>query len=107
VSLIATRGCHNRCDFCLLSAGAERVRYETRPVADVAREFSESGSPYGVFVDNNLGGSRSYLRDLCRALAPLDKIWSAAVTLDVTDEPDLVREMALSDAPGSSWVSRA
>lgn len=95
-SLIATRGCHNRCDFCFLSTGTAERRYEMRPVADVAREFVAAGSPYGVFVDNNLGGSRTYLRSLCRALAPLDKIWSAAVSLDVTDEPDLVREMALS-----------
>lgn len=33
-------------------------------------------------------------------MRPLDKIWSAAVTLDVTDDPDLIREMALAGCNG-------
>ena len=53
-----------------------------------------------MFIDNNLGSNRRYLRALCAALAPLDKIWSAAVTLDVTDEPALVRAMALAGCTG-------
>ena len=99
-SLIATRGCHNRCDFCWLATGEKRMRYEMRPPDDVARELADSGEPYGVFLDNNLGSSKPYLRRLCRALAPLGKIWSAAVTIDVTDDPSLVREMALSGCTG-------
>ena len=53
-----------------------------------------------MFVDNNLGARPDYLRALCRALRPLGKIWSAAVTLDVTDDPSLVREMALAGCMG-------
>jgi radical SAM superfamily enzyme YgiQ (UPF0313 family) len=66
----------------------------------VAREFAADGQPYGVFTDNNLGSNREYLRRLCRALAPLGKIWSAAVSIDVTDDPSLVREMALAGCTG-------
>ncbi len=99
-SVIATRGCHSRCDFCLLSTGGARIRYQARPVEDVAREIRESGEPYAVFLDNNLGASRSSLRSLCRALAPLRIVWSAAVSLDVSDDPELVREMALSGCTG-------
>jgi radical SAM superfamily enzyme YgiQ (UPF0313 family) len=40
------------------------------------------------------------LRSLCAALAPLNKIWSAAVSIDVTDDPALVRAMALSGCTG-------
>ena len=32
--------------------------------------------------------------------APLERIWSAAVSLDVTDDPRLVREMALAGCTG-------
>jgi radical SAM superfamily enzyme YgiQ (UPF0313 family) len=99
-SLIATQGCHNRCDFCYLATGDTRITYQMRPPEQVAREFGETGAPFGVFIDNNLGSNRRYLRSLCRALAPLEKIWSAAVTLDVTDDPDLVREMALAGCTG-------
>lgn len=99
-SLIATRGCHNRCDFCYLATDALRVPYQTLDPADVARQFAQDAQPYAVFTDNNLGASRPYLHSLCRALRPLNRIWSAAVSLDVTDDEDLVREMALAGCTG-------
>jgi radical SAM superfamily enzyme YgiQ (UPF0313 family) len=99
-SLIATRGCHNRCGFCYLATEGLRMPYRMREPAQVASEFAADGQPYGVFIDNNLGSNREYLRSLCRALQPLDKIWSAAVTIDVTDDPVLVREMALAGCTG-------
>ena len=100
VSLIATRGCHNRCGFCYLATQGVRMPYRTRDPALVAAEFAGCGQPYGVFLDNNLGTDREYLRGLCRALGPLNKIWSAAVSLDVTDDAGLVREMALAGCAG-------
>ncbi len=99
-SLIATRGCHNRCGFCYLSTDGLHMPYLTRDVEQVVEEFRADGQPYAVFVDNNLGSRPEYLRRLCRALRPLEKIWSAAVTLDVTDDPSLVREMALAGCTG-------
>jgi radical SAM superfamily enzyme YgiQ (UPF0313 family) len=99
-SLIATRGCHNRCGFCYLSTKGLKMPYLVRDVEQIAREFEEDDQPYGVFIDNNLGSQPEYLRRLCRALRPLEKIWSAAVTLDVTDDPSLVREMALGGCTG-------
>jgi radical SAM superfamily enzyme YgiQ (UPF0313 family) len=99
-SLIATRGCHNRCGFCYLSTDGLHMPYLVRDVEQVAAEFRNDDQPYAVFIDNNLGSRPDYLRKLCRALRPLEKIWSAAVTLDVTDDPSLVREMALGGCTG-------
>jgi radical SAM superfamily enzyme YgiQ (UPF0313 family) len=99
-SLIATRGCHNRCGFCYLSTEGLTMPYQVREVEQVLAEFQADGQPYGVFVDNNLGSRPEYLRSLCRALRPLEKIWSAAVSIDVTDDPTLVREMALAGCTG-------
>jgi radical SAM superfamily enzyme YgiQ (UPF0313 family) len=99
-SLIATRGCHNRCGFCYLSTRGLRMPYRMRHPADIALQFLATRQPYGVFIDNNLGSDRDYLRSLCAALRPLRKIWSAAVTLDVTDEPTVVRDMALAGCTG-------
>src|SRR5439155_7188627 len=99
-SLIATRGCHNRCGFCYLATEGLHMPYLVRDVEQVAAEFQADGQPYAVFVDNNLGSRPEYLRRLCRALRPLERIWSAAVTLDVTDDPTLVREMALAGCTG-------
>src|SRR5579884_4052269 len=99
-SLIATRGCHNRCGFCYLSTDGLHMPYMLRDPEQIAREFEADAQPYGVFVDNNLGSRPEYLRQLCRALRPIQKIWSAAVTIDVTDDPSLVREMAMAGCTG-------
>jgi radical SAM superfamily enzyme YgiQ (UPF0313 family) len=99
-SLIATRGCHNRCGFCYLSTEGLHMPYQMRDPEDIAQQFAATGEPYGVFIDNNLGSKPEYLRALCRALRPLEKIWSAAITIDVTDDESLVRDMALSGCTG-------
>jgi radical SAM superfamily enzyme YgiQ (UPF0313 family) len=99
-SLIATRGCHNRCGFCYLSTSRLHMPYLVRDVGQVVAEAKVDGQPYFVFTDNNLGSRPDYLQQLCRALRPLEKIWSAAVTLDITDDPSLVREMALAGCTG-------
>jgi len=99
-SVIATRGCHNRCGFCYLSTEGLHLPYQTRRPEQVVEELRRDGQPYAVFVDNNLGSRKEYLRRLCRALRPLEMIWSAAVTIDVTDDPTLVREMALAGCTG-------
>ncbi|MBX9627183.1 MAG: B12-binding domain-containing radical SAM protein [Gemmataceae bacterium] len=99
-SINATRGCHNRCGFCYLSTDGLRMPYQCRDVEQVVAEVAADGQPYFVFTDNNLGSRPDYLRELCRGLRPLRKIWSAAVTLDVTDDPSLVREMALGGCTG-------
>ncbi|MGB6472934.1 MAG: radical SAM protein [Candidatus Sulfotelmatobacter sp.] len=99
-SLIATRGCHNRCGFCYLATDGLRMPYRMKRPEQIASEFQENGEPYAVFIDNNLGSRRDYLYALCAALRPINKIWSAAVTIDVTDDPSLIRHMALAGCTG-------
>ena len=99
-SLIATRGCHNRCGFCYLATDGLRMPYRMKHPRQIAAEFQADGQPYAVFVDNNLGSRRDYLHALCQALRPLEKIWSAAVSIDVTDDPGLIRSMALAGCTG-------
>src|SRR3954471_21545457 len=99
-SLIATRGCHNRCGFCYLATDGLAMPYQVRDVEQVVDELRADGQPYAVFTDNNLGSRPEYLRRLCQALRPLGVIWSAAVTIDVTDDPSLVRDMALAGCTG-------
>ena len=99
-SVIATRGCHNRCGFCYLSTEGLHMPYRMRKVEQVVAEITADSQPYAVFVDNNLGSRPGYLRELCAALQPLKIIWSAAVTIDITDDVTLVRDMALAGCTG-------
>ena len=99
-SLVATRGCANHCAFCHLATDGLDMPYQAKDPAAVAAEWAATGEPYAVFLDNNLGSRPDDLRALCRTLTPLEGIWSAAVTIDVTDDPSLVREMALAGCTG-------
>ncbi len=99
-SLIATRGCHNRCSFCYLATDGLRMPYRMRDPEQIVAEFAASGEPYAVFIDNNLGSRRDYLAELCKSLKRIRKVWSAAVTIDVTDDVGLVRDMALAGCMG-------
>ncbi len=47
-----------------------------------------------VFLDNNLGGSPKYLRELCEALIPLKKTWGCALTFNILKDESLVKLMA-------------
>jgi radical SAM superfamily enzyme YgiQ (UPF0313 family) len=99
-SVIATRGCHNRCGFCYLSTDGLHMPYRMREVQQIVDEIRADAQPYVVFIDNNLGSRPAFLRALCAALPALNIIWSAAVTIDVTDDVSLVRDMALSGCTG-------
>lgn len=74
--------------------------YQVLDPQQVVEQFAAEKQPYGVFVDNNLGSKPEYLRRLCHALRPLQKTWSAAVSLDVSDDPQTIREMALAGCMG-------
>lgn len=96
----ASRGCPFSCNFCVLT-GHEQYRY--RPIDHVIRDIRDrmlfNRSLPGVtddvlmFLDNNLGGSPRYLRELCEALLPLKKIWGCALTFNVLRDAELVRLM--------------
>ena len=75
-SLIATRGCHNRCGFCYLATKGLLTPYQMRDVEQVVAEFLADDQPYGVFIDNNLGSRPEYLR------APLPRPPSAREDLE-------------------------
>jgi radical SAM superfamily enzyme YgiQ (UPF0313 family) len=97
----ASRGCPFTCNFCVLT-GWEKYRY--RPVQQVVDEIETrmtwNKNWFGVFdntfifLDNNLGGSPKYLRELCLALIPKKRIWGCALTFNILRDEELVRLMA-------------
>ena len=97
----ASRGCPFTCNFCVLT-GWEKYRY--RPVAEVTRDIQQkmrfNKNAFGafddafIFLDNNLGGSPKYLRELCEALVPLKKTWGCALTWNVLQDAELLQLMS-------------
>lgn len=96
-SVEASRGCPFTCNFCVLT---ERETYRFRPIGDVVRDITGHmrfnqrwfGLARDVFMfyDNNLGGSKRFLRELCETLLPMKKQWGCALTFNVLEDAALV-----------------
>src|SRR5262249_22483553 len=54
-SLIATRGCHNRCGFCYLSTEGLHMPYLVRDVGQIVEEVQQDGQPYAASIRTHLG----------------------------------------------------
>jgi len=114
-----TRGCPHQCDFC----GVSRFfghHYRKRPVAEVVSELADAlgpgfrfrwsrrlaargwDLPYFIekrlvyFIDSNFGADKPYTRELMTALAEMDLLWWAHVTVDIADDDDFLQLMAQS-----------
>jgi radical SAM superfamily enzyme YgiQ (UPF0313 family) len=101
----ATRGCPFACEFCTLTGLG--TRFHTRAVARVVRDIRagqrllRGRSAWWQrrvvgFMDNNIGGSRAWLRELCDALAPLDVRWASSITFNVLRDEAMLDRMSAS-----------
>ena len=100
-SVIATRGCHNRCGFCYLSTEDLRMPLQDAGARAGGRRASgRRTNPTPCSSTTTSARGPSICAPCGAALRPLGIIWSAAVTIDVTDDPSLVRDMALSGCTG-------
>jgi hypothetical protein len=99
----ATRGCPFTCEFCSLTAVG--TRHHHRRAADVVRDLRASQAMLAgrasfwqrrlaIFYDNNIGGHRGHLRELCAALGEAGLRWGACVTFNVLRDAELLDAMA-------------
>jgi len=74
----ATRGCPFACTYCQLNI--KRAPYRTRPIEDVIRDLTATGSlspvrrKMAMIYDNNFGGDMAYAKKLLREIARLS-LW--------------------------------
>ncbi|MCL2489475.1 MAG: B12-binding domain-containing radical SAM protein [Propionibacteriaceae bacterium] len=93
--LAASRGCPYQCDFCYNSAPGS-TPFIPRPIDDVVREVRALGRRHVLFVDDNFIGNPRRTGELLNAMLPLNIKWSAAVSANVVDYPDLLDLMVAS-----------
>ena len=90
-NVIATsRGCPFACDFCYNSAVKGVCGYRHRTVASVMDEIRSKATRHIMFIDDNFIGDPSFTRELLEEMRPLRLKWSAAVSANVADMPDLL-----------------
>lgn len=92
-NVVATsRGCPNRCYFCYNSC--KNRFYVYRPIQAVLSDIKALKTRYVLFIDDNFIGAPEHTRALLQAIKPLKLKWSAAVTTEILDHPDLLDLMA-------------
>jgi radical SAM superfamily enzyme YgiQ (UPF0313 family) len=97
-TLQATRGCHQQCSFCSVSAFHHHA-FRTRPIAEVIDELKSLGR-YVLFMDDNLIGDRQYARQLFTEMIPLNKRWLSQCSLGIAADEELLSLAARSGCLG-------
>lgn len=88
--IAASRGCPFACDFCYNSAAKGTCGYRHRMVASVMEEIRSKGTRHIMFIDDNFIGDPAFTRELLEAMRPLRLKWSAAVSVNIVEMPDLL-----------------
>jgi radical SAM superfamily enzyme YgiQ (UPF0313 family) len=85
------RGCKFQCSFCT-SPSLGGVRYK-RSVADMVELISRVRQHYSWFdfIDTNIYADPAYAKELFRALIPLKIQWTAAASIDIAKDEDVLR----------------
>lgn len=94
----ATRGCMYRCTFCVVPSAWPK-QYQRDP-EDVAQEVSEFSGKTFILIDLSPTSDQEYFGRLCDAFAPLKKYWGGLATLNITDNPKLMKRLERSGCRG-------
>ncbi|MHB0915054.1 MAG: B12-binding domain-containing radical SAM protein [Thermoleophilia bacterium] len=94
-----SRGCPYRCSFCSTTVFyGTRMRF--RPVEDVIAEVRAAEHSFVFFTDNNITANKKYAKRLFQALEPLGIHWISQGSLDMADDPELMRLAIASGCAG-------
>jgi radical SAM superfamily enzyme YgiQ (UPF0313 family) len=96
----STLGCKFSCQFCAIPQ-FYGGRFMLRDMDDLIEEITCAPTRRIAFIDDNLLNSSAYLDELCEKIAPLDKLWSAQVSMDIRGNQKLIKKMARA---GCYWV---
>lgn len=94
----ATRGCIYRCTFCVVPSAWPK-QYQRNP-NDVANEASELSGKTFILIDLSPSSDEEYFGKLADAFAPLNKYWGGLATLNITDNPKLMKRLEKSGCRG-------
>jgi radical SAM superfamily enzyme YgiQ (UPF0313 family) len=83
------RGCPHGCRYCSITTFHQR-KHRQRPPVDVLAELREIPRNF-MFVDDNIISDRGYAVELFRAMTPLCKRWVSQCSIEIADDPELLR----------------
>lgn len=90
-SVVVSRGCPNRCDFCLVHKFFDK--FQLRPIGNIVNEVKELkklGVHWIELHSDNLTANRQYALDLFKALAPLKMKFYGETTILMAKNDELL-----------------
>jgi radical SAM superfamily enzyme YgiQ (UPF0313 family) len=87
-----------RCTFCVVPTAWPK-QYQRDP-EDVAREVAELTGKTFILIDLSPSSDQEYFGRLADAFAPLRKYWGGLATLNITDNPQLMKKLEKSGCRG-------
>lgn len=104
-SIITTRGCPNRCDFCAVPL-FQGKKYRERPVEDVLKEMASTSYKGLMFAEDNFYGHSKKSNERARALfkgmteRDIIKDWFGFTALNTAFDEETLKYMASSGCLG-------
>ncbi len=86
-TIVADRGCDNRCEFCAIS---HMWRSNPRPIKNVVEEIRSLKTDKLIFFDPNFFKPRDYALELMAELKALNVRWACNSTADVAFDDELL-----------------
>lgn len=94
-SLVVSRGCPHRCDFCSNTSFFRGGRsYYTQTVDQALEEIEQLPGRHLYFLDDHFFGNRRFALELLEGLKGMGKIWQAAGTVQSALDERLLRKAA-------------
>jgi radical SAM superfamily enzyme YgiQ (UPF0313 family) len=79
IPIMASRGCPYDCEFCCVHKVYGRIQRHI-PIENIVEDIRRTGSRHIMFLDDNLGGDRSFTMQLIAAMKPLKTHWYGQVS---------------------------
>ena len=92
-SIVVSRGCPHRCDFCYKEAFfAGGTSFYTQTVDDALAEIERLPGRHLYFLDDHLFGHKHFAASLFDGMAGMGRLWQAAGTVQAVLQPGLLEK---------------
>lgn len=90
-SLVVTRGCPHRCDFCYKEAFFQGGNsFYTQRVDEALAEIDRLPGKHLYFLDDHLFGDMRFARELFEGMKGMGRVWQSAATIQSVLKPGLL-----------------